>query len=352
MHTIQVLRINHRPFRDKRITTHVALTARAFGSSSILVDQKDENLEETIKKVNKNFGGDFTIESGIDPKKIVSEFKGTVIHLTMYGEPVNKVIPELKACFQNDDMLIVVGASKVPPSYFEKSHYNVSVTNQPISEVSALAILLDRLLDGKELVDNFTGRLRVVPMHKGKRVDWIPDREECLMILKDEGCDERIMNHVIKVAELALKIGKTCNADLGIIEAGSLLHDIGRTKTNGIGHAVEGADILRKKNVSNIIVNIVERHTGAGITREEAVELGLPDRDLVPQTLEEKIVAQADNLVSGSTLITLDQTVENYRRKGLLKAADRIISLQDELNEKCSINIDLLLENTENLRKG
>ena len=352
MQGIQVLRINHRPFRDKRITTHVALTARAFGASSIIIDQKDEELEETVKKVNRNFGGNFTIESGIDPKKYVSSFKGTVIHLTMYGEPLNKIIQDLKISYRNNDLLIVVGASKVPPAFYEKSHYNVSVTSQPISEVSALAMVLDRLFDGKELEESFSGRLRIVPTSRGKKVDWIPDRDECILMLREEGADERILNHVEKVSELAIAIGKSCNADLGIIEAGSLLHDIGRTKTNGIRHAVEGAEILRKKNVSDIIVKIVERHTGAGIPEDEAVSLGLPDRDLVPETLEEKIVAQADNLVSGSGFITLDQTIENYRKKGLYKAAERIIDLQKELEMKCGINIDAMLKNPENLRKG
>ena len=352
MHEIQVLRINHRPFRDKRITTHVALTARAFGASSIIIDQKDEELEDTVKKVNRNFGGNFTIESGVDPKKYVSGFRGTVIHLTMYGESLNKIIPDLKMSFQKNDLLIVVGASKVPPAFFEKSHYNVSVTNQPISEVSALAMILDRLFNGKELEDSFSGRLRIVPTTRGKKVEWIPDRNECMMMLREEGADERIFKHVEKVSELAMNIGKSCGADLGIIEAGSLLHDIGRTKTNGIRHAVEGAEILRRKNVSAIIVNIVERHTGAGIPKDEALTLGLPERDLVPETLEEKIVAQADNLVSGEEFITLDQTVENYRKKGLYKAAERIIELQKDLEKKCGINIDELLENTENLRKG
>jgi len=352
MQKIHVLRINHRPFRDKRITTHVALTARAFGASSILIDQKDEELEDTVKKVNKNFGGTFTIETGVEPKKYVSNYRGTVVHLTMYGESLNKIIPELKMSFQESDLLVVVGASKVPPAFFEKSHYNVSVTNQPISEVSALAMLLDRLFDGNELEESFSGRLRIVPTTRGKKVDWIPDRDECIAMLKEEGSDERILKHVEKVTELALRIGRSCNADLGIIEAGSLLHDIGRTKTNGIRHAVEGAEILRKKNVSDIIVKIVERHTGAGIPKDEAVDLGLPQRDLVPMTLEEKIVAQADNLVSGSEFITLEHTVENYRKKGLFKAAQRIIDLQNELNEKCGINIDAMLENPETLRKG
>lgn len=352
MQTIRVLRINHRPFRDKRITTHVALTARAFGASSILIDHKDEELEETVKKVNRNFGGTFSIETGVDAKKIISNYRGTVIHLTMYGEPLNKIIPEIKMSFRESDLLVVVGASKVPLAFFEKSHYNVSVTNQPISEVSALAILLDRIFNGNELEESFTGRLRIVPTPRGKKVDWIPDREECMAMLKEEGSDERILKHVEKVSELALRIGRSCNADLGIVEAGSLLHDIGRTKTHGIRHAVEGAEILRKKNVSDIIVNIVERHTGAGIPRHEAVELGLPDRDFIPLTLEEKIVAQADNLVSGADFITLDQTVENYRKKGLFKAAQRIIDLQNELNTRCGINIDALLENPENLRKG
>ena len=83
---IAVLRIGHRPDRDKRITTHVALVARAFGAEKMFVDTKDRKLEETIRSVCGRFGGDFTIETGVSAKTILTQWEGLVVHLTMYGE--------------------------------------------------------------------------------------------------------------------------------------------------------------------------------------------------------------------------------------------------------------------------
>jgi len=49
---ITILRIGHRISRDKRITTHVALVARAFGAEKIYIDQKDTKIEEKFSNNN------------------------------------------------------------------------------------------------------------------------------------------------------------------------------------------------------------------------------------------------------------------------------------------------------------
>lgn len=159
---VTVLRINHRPTRDKRITTHVALTARAFGASTILVDQRDEELEDTIRDTVYRFGGDFRIESGVDPHRVMREFSGVKVHLTMYGIPVDQAVGRIREAAGGDRGVLVVvgGASKVPREYYEASDFNVAVTNQPISEVSALAIFLDRLFEGREMNAEFEARMR------------------------------------------------------------------------------------------------------------------------------------------------------------------------------------------------
>src|SRR6056297_650676 len=87
---ISVLRIGHRPFRDKRITTHVALVSRAFGADSIFIDTHDEKIEENIHAVCNRFGSDFSIETGISPMKMIKNWKGGIVHLTMYGETVEE----------------------------------------------------------------------------------------------------------------------------------------------------------------------------------------------------------------------------------------------------------------------
>ena len=338
---IQILRIGHRPERDKRITTHVALTARAFGASGIFIDTKDPAIEENIENVNRNFGGNFFVKSGVEPKEIASQNGFLKIHLTMYGLPLKDTIEKIKGSHKktNDRILIIVGAEKVPFWAYETSDYNVSVTSQPISEVSALAILMDRLNEGKELEFSLKGMRRIIPMERGKKVDYIPDGEECLLILQRNNATQRILDHVLMVEQLATSIASRCNANMDLVRAGALLHDIGRTVTNGIDHAVKGAEILRGAKVSEEIVKIVERHTGAGITKEEASKLGLPVKDYTPITIEEKIVAQADNLVSGNKIITLEETVENYKRKNLFEASKKIVMLNEDIEKICGINL-------------
>lgn len=337
---ITVLRIGHRPFRDKRITTHVSLVARTFGADNIKVDEKDETLEETINKVVKNFGSNFKIETGINWKKCFKDFKGIKVNLSMYGINVDNRIDEIIEKTKNNNMIILVGAEKVPMDAYLIADYNIAIANQPHSEVSALAIFLDRYYKGKELSKTYEAKMNIIPTEHGKSVKFIPDEEESMKLLYNENANEKIIKHVKTVYKLAMLIGKYANADLKLIAAGSLLHDIGRTKTNGINHAVAGAKILRDKNIDERIVNIVERHTGAGITEEEAKNLGLPVKSYVPETLEEKIVAQADNLVAGDKIITLETTLKNYHEKKLYDAEKRIKELNDELSKICNKNLD------------
>nr|MBP8685443.1 tRNA (cytidine(56)-2'-O)-methyltransferase [Methanomassiliicoccales archaeon] len=80
MPEITVLRLGHRPERDKRITTHVALTARAFGARRIVVSTKDAGLEESVRDVVMRFGGDFEITTGVNWRRFLEEFQGTVVH--------------------------------------------------------------------------------------------------------------------------------------------------------------------------------------------------------------------------------------------------------------------------------
>ncbi len=340
MTRITILRINHRPFRDKRITTHVALTARAFGASKILIDSEDSELEATLNKVSENFGGDFNIKSGVKWKSELTKFDGVKVHLTMYGLPVAKVIDEIRKETENRDLMIIVGASKVPPEVYDGSSYNVSITNQPISEVSALAILLDRYFGGSELETAFQGRLNIHPTAKGKEVRILPKEDECIRILKKQGADEKLLKHSKAVRDLAVKMASLIGADQKIVSIGALLHDIGKTRTDGIDHAFAGSQILEDNNIDERIVKLVQRHTGAGISMGEAKSLGLPEINFMPESVEEKIVALANNLISGDTRITIEQLLDGYRKKGLNDQAERILQLHRYLSELCNKDID------------
>ena len=164
---ITVLRIGHRIGRDKRITTHVALVARAFGANKILIDTLDKKIEETLVSTCERFGGDFKIKTGVKPKEIIKEFNGTVAHLTMYGDELKSSIQKID---KKKDLLIIVGAEKVPPYIYEDAEYNISVGNQPHSEVAALALFLDKFSDGKWLNKEFYGKIKILPSNKGKKV--------------------------------------------------------------------------------------------------------------------------------------------------------------------------------------
>lgn len=169
---IFVLRYGHRPGRDKRITTHVLLVARAFGANGfILSDVVDEAIFRAYQKVISTWGGNLYFEMGVDPEKYCLNWKksGIIVHLTMYGLPVDKVINEIRG--SEKDMLIVVGAKKVPRFFYEIADYNVAIGNQPHSEVAALALFLDRLFEGRELYLKFdNAKLEVIPSARGKHV--------------------------------------------------------------------------------------------------------------------------------------------------------------------------------------
>ena len=164
---IVILRLGHRLSRDKRITTHVALVARAFGADKIIISTNDGKIEKNIQSICKRFGGDFQIETGLDYKKIIKQWNGTIVHLTMYGGELDKSINKID---KNRDLLVIVGAEKVPSQIYDMADFNISVGNQPHSEVAALAIFLDRYTGGKWQEKQFNGKIEILPSDKGKKV--------------------------------------------------------------------------------------------------------------------------------------------------------------------------------------
>ncbi len=173
---VAVLRWGHRE-RDKRLTAHVALTARALGASGFfLADVKDEKVKATVEKVVENWGGPFYFDMGKSWKQIVRRWKaegGIVVHLTAYGESIqtSDVLSRIKAA--GKDVLVIVGSRKVPADFFRESvsDFNVAIGNQPHSECSSLAVFLDRFFCGNELFMEFEeAKVRIVPQKRGKKV--------------------------------------------------------------------------------------------------------------------------------------------------------------------------------------
>lgn len=168
---IEILRLSHRIRRDPRLSTHVALTARAFLANRLYYSgDKDSSLEETVNKVTEQFGGDFEINYVKDSISLIKEKKNgnyLIVHLTVYGLIINSVLEKIK---NNKKILIIVGGEKVQPEIFQISDYNISITNQPISEVSALAVFLHELVRGKEITTEFkNAKIKVLPSFRGKK---------------------------------------------------------------------------------------------------------------------------------------------------------------------------------------
>lgn len=165
--------MGHRIPRDQRITTHVCLTARAFGADGVIVsDVVDGKLEETVNKVVETWGGPFFVRTGLPWRRIVKEWLskgGEVIHLTQYGVPLPQVIDQVRA--SGRDKLIIVGAKKQPREVYDLATYNVSITTQPHSEVAALCLFLHYLWEGGEFNREFeNAKLKVIPQERGKKV--------------------------------------------------------------------------------------------------------------------------------------------------------------------------------------
>ncbi len=167
---IYVLRLGHRISRDKRISTHCGLVARAFGARGIFYSgEKDTSLEKSINSAVREWGGHFEIKHVNNWKRFIKDFRGQKIHLTMYGLPVQKTIPKIRK--PRKDILVIVGGEKVPGEVYQLADFNVSVTSQPHSEVAALAIFLHEYFQGMELTRKFNNTKRkVIPQERGKKV--------------------------------------------------------------------------------------------------------------------------------------------------------------------------------------
>jgi len=166
----------------------------------------------------------------------------------------------------------------------------------------------------------------------------LPTSQMALTFLSDVGCSERVIAHSKAVAALAVQLAKSCESkgltvDVNVVEVGALLHDIGRSKTHGVDHAVVGVEIAKSLNLPEHIVSIIECHIGGGIGANEAKKLGLPIKDYFPTSLEEKLVAYADKLIEGSMVVPIKRTVDQFSSK-LGKdhpAIDRVIRLHEEI---------------------
>ncbi len=130
------------------------------------------------------------------------------------------------------------------------------------------------------------------------------------------GCSSDVVAHCVAVSSIALSIVDRLkiSVDQELVRQGGLFHDIGRCRTHGIMHAIAGVEIAKSLGFSDDLQNIIEHHIGAGITAGEAVRLGLPEKDYLPLTAEEKIVSYADNLVNSVRKISFSEALDRFKR--------------------------------------
>lgn len=167
----------------------------------------------------------------------------------------------------------------------------------------------------------------------------LPNGEIAFELLKKLKVPYNVRRHSLKVAEKALEIAekiKLKEINMDLIEIGSLLHDIGRSKTHGFNHALIGAKIIRERGLPEPLAKICETHILGGLDKEDAKQIGLPVRDFLPSTLEEKIICLADKYIAGTKEVSIEQRFKKWFEKYgktqiLIKAKERIEKIQKEI---------------------
>ncbi len=171
--------------------------------------------------------------------------------------------------------------------------------------------------------------------------ETLPNSDFAFDLLKKLKVPYNVRRHSLKVAEKALELAeriKLREIDMDLIEIGGLLHDIGRCKTHGFNHALIGAKIIRERGLSERLAKICETHILGGLDKEDAKRVGLPEKDFLPQTLEEKIICLADKHIAGTKEVSIEQRFEKWFNKYgktqiLIKAKERIEKIQREIED-------------------
>lgn len=165
----------------------------------------------------------------------------------------------------------------------------------------------------------------------------LPSREEALIFLKKSGCSREVINHCKAVTINAIKAAKKIQSkgikvNLQLVEIGALLHDVGRSKTHSVDHAVIGADIASRAGFPESVISIIKRHVGGGITQFEAKRFGWKNDIYIPITIEEKIVSYADKLIEKSKIAPIENTINKLINEKKIDAAKRVRDLFEEIN--------------------
>lgn len=155
-----------------------------------------------------------------------------------------------------------------------------------------------------------------------------------------------LIQHSAQVANLAKKLADNSSLDIDrdFVKEAAMLHDIGMYLTNApsifcfgdkpyICHGYLGRELLDSLGLHRHAL-VCEHHTGSGLTCNEIIDqnLPLPHRDMLPTTLEEKLVCYADKFYSKSHICPA-KPIEKVRQqlsqygKGTLLRFDELVKL-------------------------
>jgi uncharacterized protein len=163
----------------------------------------------------------------------------------------------------------------------------------------------------------------------------LPSREQAIQLLRENNCPPVVIRHCEAVADLALEIAtklqsKGLKINLELVQAGALLHDIGRSKTHKVNHGLIGSQIAKSEHLPESISNIIKRHVGGGITTEEATQFGWPKDNYMPQSIEEKVVSYSDKLIDREERVPIDLEIQRLS-VGHKEAAEKVRKLHEEI---------------------
>jgi uncharacterized protein len=160
-------------------------------------------------------------------------------------------------------------------------------------------------------------------------------RLEAIRLLELNNVPLNVIEHCLTVSDFAKEVGqrikeKGHEVDIDFVDTAAILHDIGRAKTHSIDHGIVGAAILKDHPR---YARVCESHIGGGISKEDAISIGLPPKDYLPRTIEEKIVCYADKLVHGTERKTMDETIKKFasRLGGDHPTIERMMRLDSEI---------------------
>ena len=170
-----------------------------------------------------------------------------------------------------------------------------------------------------------------------------PNDSECIRLLTEAGCKRRVIVHCCTVWTMAEAIARRIDCDVDLLRAGAFLHDIGRSVDHSIMHAVIGASIAADLGLPREVVEIIRKHVGAGLDEQDVIEMGLPKGNYIPDTIEQKIVCHADNMVSDNKFVPHTYSVDRLMHKGSVRGARRIADLHKELSKLYGEDLDSLV---------